>query len=342
MTAETETVPIVRRFWIVAGAVPGLVVASAVALQLAVLPRLPDSVAVSWGQDGRPDVFAPLWVSPVVTGLLGSGAVALIVMASLPGLRRGDRGPTYRFLGALSVAVAVFVCVLLTWIVVMQAGLAEASAAPGVGMPLLASFLCAPAAGAAAWLGLPRQTPVPTSTNTVEPLALAGSERAAWMRETSLAPVWAITIVGTVTLVWASTIAMWLLGGPDGLVVGLAALGVGLLVLTATAIAFRVRVDHDGLTVTSVLGLPRFRIPLADIRGVEAIEVNAVGDFGGWGLRWAPGRFGVVTRTGEGIQVHRRSGRRFVVTVGDATTGAALLQAIAQPHAPDGSRGRRN
>jgi hypothetical protein len=41
------------------------------------------------------------------------------------------------------------------------------------------------------------------------------------------------------------------------------------------------------------------------------------------------GGVGYVVRTGEGIEVERTSGRRFVVTVDDAATGAALLTTLA-------------
>lgn len=335
MTVETKTARVLSRFWIVAGVVPALVTVGAVSVQLSVMPRLPGLVAINWGPDGRPDWFAPAWASPVATGLLGIAGAALILLVGLPGLRRGERGPTFRVLGALSVTLAVFVCMLLTWMLVTQVGLPDASAAREAGAALVVSFLCASIAGVVAWFAQPRQVPVSITRTTVEPLVLGGSERAAWMRETSLGTAWMIMIVTVVAMIWASTLAAWLLGAPDGLVVGLAALSVGLLILTATAIGFRVRVDQEGLAVNSVLGFPRFRIPRADIREVEAIEINPVGDFGGWGLRWAPGRFGVITSAGEAIQVHRHSGRRFVVTVGDAATAAALLQAIATRHESD-------
>jgi len=56
-----------------------------------------------------------------------------------------------------------------------------------------------------------------------------------------------------------------------------------------------------------------------------------VNDFGGWGLRLAPGqggtrrRFGLVTRAGEALEVIRRDGRAFVITIDDARAAAAVL-----------------
>ena len=53
------------------------------------------------------------------------------------------------------------------------------------------------------------------------------------------------------------------------------ALIVAILVVGTTA--FHVRVDQDGLTVRSILGVPRFRIPLADIAEVRLASVTSIG-----------------------------------------------------------------
>jgi hypothetical protein len=42
------------------------------------------------------------------------------------------------------------------------------------------------------------------------------------------------------------------------------------------------------------------------------------------------GTVGVVVRGGESIAVERSGGRRFVITVDDAATGAALLNTVAE------------
>jgi len=57
-----------------------------------------------------------------------------------------------------------------------------------------------------------------------------------------------------------------------------------------------------------------------------------VREFGGWGVRTsvATGATGVVLRSGEAIEIHRTGGRRFLVTVDDAATGAALLATLAE------------
>ena len=125
-------------------------------------------------------------------------------------------------------------------------------------------------------------------------------------------------IVVTVGVALAGSDAWWIM----------AAVTILLIVLIATTLVFRVRASADGLRVRSVTGWPRWNIPAADITGARAVQVNPMGEFGGWGLRFAvDGRMGVVLRTGEALQVTRRSGRTLVVTIDDARTAAAVLTA---------------
>jgi hypothetical protein len=56
--------------------------------------------------------------------------------------------------------------------------------------------------------------------------------------------------------------------------------------------------------------------------------VEAIGTFGGWGLRWAGrGRIGIITRSGPALEVRRHDGSSLVITVDDAAAAAALLTA---------------
>jgi hypothetical protein len=101
-------------------------------------------------------------------------------------------------------------------------------------------------------------------------------------------------------------------------------------VLFAAMLAFTVRVDATGLTVRSILGRPGTHIPADEVERASVTEVRALRQFGGWGWRVGRGgRVGVVLRSGEGLLVERSGGRSFVVTVGDAATGAALLNTLA-------------
>ena len=312
-----------RRFLLVAVAVPALVVVAALVLQLLALPSLPDPVAIHWGTQG-PDGFAAPWVTVLLTALLGAGIPALMAGTSLPGYTAN--GPSYRFLGAAVPAITTMLCTLLTWSQLMQSGLADARQAPGAGVPLLCSVLAALAVGALCWLVQPKAPPAPAAVPS-EPLPLAADERAVWFRETSPSLPALLLIMGAVTAVAAGALASWLWGERETAWV-LTGLTLVLLAAAATTTAFRVRVDGNGITAVSVAGFPRFHVPLQDIRDAEEITVSPVAEFGGWGLRWVPGRFGVVLRSGPALQVNRRTGRQFVVTVDDAGTAAALLQAL--------------
>jgi hypothetical protein len=95
----------------------------------------------------------------------------------------------------------------------------------------------------------------------------------------------------------------------------------------------RVTVDRRGLTVAStVLPRPRLALPLGSIVSASSIQVNAMGDFGGWGYRIRPNRRGVVLRSGEALSVRTVGKREYVVTVDDSTTAAALLNGLVNRH----------
>ncbi len=97
------------------------------------MPHVPDPVAIHGGTDGRPDGFGLAWLPVVLTVALGLGVPLLLALSSLPGLRRGDRGPTYRFMGAIAAVTSALMAVLMTWTLVVQTGLAAATDAPAAG-----------------------------------------------------------------------------------------------------------------------------------------------------------------------------------------------------------------
>lgn len=70
-------------------------------------------------------------------------------------------------------------------------------------------------------------------------------------------------------------------------------------IVIGTMTAFHVHVDKTGLLVHSVAGLPC--VPLVEIAEVAVTDVNPLGEFGGVGIRHAPGKFGVILRSGEAL-----------------------------------------
>lgn len=319
----------VRRFELVALWLPAAVVAIAVTAQLLLLPNVPPTVAVHWNAAGEADGFAPAWTQPIATTVLGLGVPVLLAVTTLPGLRRGERGTTYRLLGALAAALSAFIAVAFTTTFAMQAGLEAFGDAPAIWPALVAALVAGLLAGLAGWALQPRHDATTVAPAAEPALAVGATERVAWVR-TAAMPTGAVAalLLGVLGVALAAIVA-WVTGASTVLATVLTVVAAVMLVLATTTIAFHVRIDDTGLRVTSLFGIPRFRVPLADVASAARVEVDPMGEFGGWGLRAGAGRrFGVVLRRGEAIEVTRRSGRRFVVTVDDARTGAALLEAL--------------
>ena len=132
--------------------------------------------------------------------------------------------------------------------------------------------------------------------------------------------------VGATLVTVVLAIVMWVTD-ETAPAIGLTVVAVVTTAAVAAVSVFRVRVDGTGLTVASVSGWPRFHVPCAEVADISVVEIEALGEFGGWGLRKVPGRLGIVTRSGEGLEVTRTDGRRLAVTVDDAATAASLLRA---------------
>jgi hypothetical protein len=327
VTTDPRHALAIRRFILVALVVPLAIVAAGVVIQLVLLPQVPATIAVHWNAAGEPNRYAPAWTQPLATLAFGAGIALLLGLTTLPGLRRGDRGPTYRLLGAISAAIATLVTVAFTWTFAMQAG---GDATVSIWPALIASFASAAVVGVIAWFVQPAERRVAVTASAAAPVSIAPGERVVWLRTTSMAPAAAIAIVLGVVILAVAAFTAWLAGAPDGLVWLLGGMTLLLLVLAATTVSFHVRVDESGITVRSVMGLPRFRVPLAEVATASKVEVTPMGEFGGWGIRLGAGRrLGIILRAGDAIEVARANGRRLVVTVDDAETGAGLLQALA-------------
>lgn len=329
---------------------PLALTAAAAAILVAWSPRLPDPMATHWSGSGGPDgfmspmagilVFAGLGVGmSLLLGLLavfggGSGGTGGTGGSGARGARRA-RGPGLawsgmnRFLAAVSLWTVVLLMVLAVLSAQMQLDLSDARDAPGIGGAMWIGFGAAFAAGIVGFLAQPGvRIDVPA---TAEGLAidLDESERAVWTATIRPSAILVWVIAATILLTLGATIWLFLLGEP------LAWMNLGITVLLIMLFSvgswYRVRIDSGGLVARSLVGWPSFRVPAADVARVDARELSPFAEWGGWGLRWVPGTgFGIVMRTGEGILVTRRDDRIFAVTVDDAATGAALLEAVAE------------
>jgi hypothetical protein len=329
-SAVRDDVRRARRAYLVAATwIPLAITTIAVGLMLAWLPELPATVAIHWGPGGAPDGFGPAWSSPLLAAVLGYGLAALFGGTAATAARAGEWGPTLRFLGALALGLSLFLMTLITGTMAAQRGLSDAADAPTIVLPFAIAAGAGVVGGTIAWFVQPA---VAVSGGTVAApaaaLELAPDERAVWLRTATMARPAVVAATGVAILMAVLAVVAGLTGGAMwGLFAGLALL---FSVLAATTCVFRVRVSDTGLHVRSIAGLPRFAVPMEDVGAVSVVMVQPMAQFGGWGMRAGlDGRFGLVLRAGEAIQVDRRQGRTFVVTVDDAATGAAVLTALA-------------
>jgi len=320
---------VVRRFLVVAVAIPVVVVAVSVALQLTWWGELPDQVATHWNAAGEPDAFgsaSTMLISTVVLGLLMPAAT---VAVTLPSLRRGVRGIIFRFLGAFSAWMAVFGAVLSLLLTEQQRGIADGAHAPNPGVAILAALGAGLIVGLCAWLYQPHQEGAAPHTFTATDTVLSGEQRGAWVSTAAMSKNFKLVLLANALALAAVAVLVWV---TSGMATGLIIVGamVLLIVVTSAMVAFTVRIDARGVSVVSAVGFPRLHVPLSEIESVGTTTVNSLADFGGFGIRMVPGGTGVVLRNGEALQVVRTTGRRFVVTMDNAETAAALLNTYVQ------------
>lgn len=323
--------------WIVAVAVPLLVGAAAVAMQLAWLPQLPDPIAMHWGPDG-PDGYGPAWSAPALTAALSLGLTALFA-AFLATAREPAPTTSHKILAVVSSVTAVFLGATVTASVAVQRGLSDARDAASIDAIMGVALVSAVFVGVLAWVALPKSVSVHADATPAGALLLAPGERTVWIASTRIATGAIVAILSAIGVSLAATV--FAITATAGAVWPLAVVPVLLVAAATVTTAWRVRVGPDGLVVRSLpFRWPRVRIRTTEIASVSAPHIEPLAEFGGWGWRWSPARgFGVVARSGSAIEVLRRDGRRFVVTVDDAETGAALLAAYAASATENRERG---
>lgn len=313
------------------------------------LPEIPDPAAVHWSESGV-DGFGPGWI---YLAILGGIAVMVIGFALLAWFahrlpqngrqvasaesERPQWSSTARFLGAMNLGVAAFISLVCLVGVGSQRGLADAADAPDIGLTVLLGFVLMTVAVAGGWFLQP-STPLPDSSRMetpADPLKTSATERLVWIGTATIARTGRTVIGGTLLLVCALA-AVMIATGSGGMITAIIMLVTCAILIAAivTTFAFRVRIGPAGLLVRSLAGWPKFEIPVADIESVRAVDIDPFAEFGGWGLRYGlNGRYGVVLRRGEALEVTRVGGRRFVVTVDDAQTAAAALAAVTRKEA---------
>lgn len=321
MTTMTDRTRII----LVGGILPAIIGAFGVVLILFSLPLLPDPVAIHWGLSGA-DGFGPAWLNLVmlVVFIVGYGAFAFV-------FGRGGEGlaPNQRVVVAVAPFLAVLMTTLFAGTLVMQRGLDDAALAPSVTPLLVGGSVGGVAAGVIGWFLLPaaRAGDIEGSVPTV---VLGDKERAVWLRSTGPSGSVFVLVLGTLALVSVLALVAVALSAPLPVTLAYAAVLIVVVAALAGLLFWRLRVTERGFVARSLLGLPRFTVPIRDVASAAVITVNPMRSFGGWGVRWGgPGRWGIVTRSGEALEITRRNGRALVVTVDGAEKAAALLNTLA-------------
>ncbi|MCA6094007.1 DUF1648 domain-containing protein [Streptomyces sp. SCA3-4] len=280
--------------------------------------RLPDPMATHFSGAGRADGYTALGSFPYV-------ALALLLVPAVlfAALAYGMRGGRTRALVAFGYALAGLLGYLLCALVLgnARAGADGTGARMGMG-ELGVALAVAAAAGGLGWLLAGRDaTPAREPAPVVAPrLELRDGEAVTWTRSITSRPLRRIGLALVLPGAAVGLLAGW--GAGAGPVVG------GLLVCAFSAA--RITVDRHGLTATLPwLPRPRLRIPLDRIASATSRPIDPLPDLGGWGYRVVPGRSGLVLRSGEAVVARLITGSEFVVTVDDAATAAALLDALA-------------
>jgi len=316
--------------------VPLLIALVGLIAMVASLPQLPSSIAVHWGPSGAPDRFG----SPV-GGLILVAVFALAWSAFAFAIARPLAGREYpTFNQRLVLAVGPFMITLITVLMagslLIQRGLADARSGPSLVPVLVASVAAALVLGVAAWFALPAHVaPQDDSAPAADVFDLSSSERVVWTRHLQVSRRMSIVLVGIlVVALGGGGIVMWL-AAPTWVFVLWVVLYTVIIVGVIGTLSWRVVIDERGLVARSVFGYPRFTVPVSEVQSAKGVTTDALREFGGYGIRWAgTGRWGLVTRSGEALEVTRTNGSSLTITVSQAATAAALLNSLVGRAAP--------
>lgn len=313
---------------IVAAVVPLLISLTAIVAILFALPDLPDPIATHWNIAGEVDGTGPVWFAFIAVGLMPLGYSAFVLFLARP--RAGEGITTVmRLMAATAPFLSAVLSITIGGSVVVQRGIASASDAPDIGWLVATGFGAGILLAVVSWFVLPKGEPSQVAEHPITAMPLGATEKAAWMQRIgpSRIAVAVLSVAVGVLVIAAGT--MWVLVATP-IALGYSAFVLLIVGLVSSMLVWRVTVGAGGLRVRSAIGWPDYRFALGDIESVSSIEVDPVRDFGGWGIRWGGHRrWGVITRRGEAIEVHRRDGSAFIVTVPSAGEGAALLASLA-------------
>ena len=313
------------RILVVALIAPLIVAGVVIAVSFSLAARLPGRVAVHWDFSGHANEYGSPYELPIAFVAVCVPLIAVFGGVVVLWSHGGPLTALAKILAVTSVWVTLVVGMTFTGVLLDE----SAGAHPVI--LLLGSFAVATVVAAGAWFALPRgvRGVAGRAYPAAAPLALAEGERASWIRTASASPAvfWTLIALGVVL----TAVALFATISTSGQYWVVSFLPLVLILASLSMFAWTVRVDARGLLVRAALGIPVFRIPLDQITSANVIDVHAVSEYGGWGIRIAMNqRIGIIMRSGEALEVHRGKRLALVVTVDDAAGAAALLNGLVQ------------
>ncbi|MGW1028417.1 hypothetical protein ACWD4J_32820 [Streptomyces sp. NPDC002577] len=154
------------------------------------------------------------------------------------------------------------------------------------------------------------------------------TNRAQWLLATAGLACVALGIQLAVASPWTSGVTALVMS-----VVGCIAVGLLVLFGTVAFVHVAVKVDQDFLEVRcGHIGVPRRRIPLADVERADFVPRVTPRHWGGWGYRWRPEKgTGVIVRRGEAVVLRLGDGHTFTITVDNAEAAVRVIRARLRP-----------
>ncbi|MEU8652152.1 hypothetical protein [Streptomyces sp. NPDC048737] len=158
------------------------------------------------------------------------------------------------------------------------------------------------------------------------------TNRFQWLLALGGAACMALGIELAVGSAWTSSIAPLAMA-----VVGCIAAGMLVLFGTLAFVHVDLKLDKESLEVRcGHIGVPRRRIPLSHVAGVDFEPHVTPRHWGGWGYRWRPEKgTAVVVRRGEGVVLRLWDGHTFTITVDDAESAVRVIRARLRQGTPD-------
>lgn len=294
------------RWSLVVVVLPALVMFGVFVPIVAFWSRYPDPIAVRWAFGGQPNGEMSLLLYTVLLAvglLLTWGALIAGSRETMPSAPL--TAVTYFIMGLLAAVNAQIVVANLdaaAWEVAD-----EMSAQLFIGVVLVAG-----AAGAAGWFlsggshGVPVDVPLASAPATTT--TWSGSSTNGWVALSAVLPVLLVLFLDPIWMILMVAISM-------------------------AMVAFssvRMEATEQGVTVKlGPFGWPRTHIPIDVITDASAFDIKPMA-YGGWGYRVRSGVRAIVIRSGPAIRIERSDGPATMVTVDDASVGAATVGTFAR------------